>query len=135
MRPAAAVTCLALLVAPIAAFGGEPKAKPACPSLAGDWAGDFDGTYEGQWQATFTQSGASIGASAEITLDSGQSIEAEGSAEVKCEGSKTGIAGSGSAKGKSGSFSGVSDESGKKLSGTWWSGDLFGTWRGQRVAE
>ncbi len=109
------------------------KPKPACPSLAGEWAGDFDGSFEGQWRATFGQSGTSVDASATITGDSGPRLEAEGSAEVKCEGSKTAIAGSGSARDKSGSFSGVSDATGKNLSGTWWSGNLFGSWRGERV--
>jgi hypothetical protein len=111
------------------------KAKPGCPSLAGDWSGDFDGSFEGTWQATFTQSGTNVNATAGITLKSGQHIEAEGSAEIKCQGSKTEIAGSGSARDKSGSFSGVSDASGKSLSGTWWSGDLFGTWRGQKIVD
>lgn len=133
MNRATVIAALALLLAPTA-FAGE-KPKPACPSLEGEWAGDFDGSFEGQWQATFTQSGTSIRAAADITLDSGPHIEGEGSAGIKCDEGKTTIAGTGSARDKSGSFSGVSDTTGKSLSGTWWSGDFFGTWRGERVVE
>lgn len=134
MRNALLTICIALLVGPVATHGSESKTKAACPSLDGEWSGDFDGTFVGDWHATFTQSGTSVRATAEIILESGRRIEAEGSAGIKCEAGKTGIAGSGSARGTSGSFSGASDETGKSLSGTWWSGDLFGTWRGARVA-
>jgi hypothetical protein len=135
MRHLAIAVSILLLFAPGAALGGEAKAKPACPSLDGEWSGDFDGTFEGVWHATFNQSGENVRATAEITLDSGPRIEAEGSGGIKCEDGKTGIAGSGSAKEKSGSFSGLSDETGNKLSGTWWSGDYAGTWRGERTIE
>jgi hypothetical protein len=138
-RPLRALALVAILggmlSAPGFVLGAEPTAKPACPSLDGDWAGDFDGPFEGQWYATFAQVGTNVQASADITVDSGPRLEAQGSAGVKCEGGRTTIAGSGSAGGKSGSFSGVSDDTGKKLSGTWWSGNLFGTWRGERATE
>lgn len=117
------------------ALGAEPTTKAACPSVDGEWAGNFDGPFEGQWYATFTQAGTVVQASADIAVDSGPRLEATGSAGVKCDGGKATIAGSGSAGGKSGSFSGVSDENGRTLSGTWWSGNLYGTWRGERVAD
>jgi hypothetical protein len=134
MKHTAVVIGIALLLVRTTALAGEND-KRACPSLDGEWAGTFDGTFEGDWQATFTQSRANIRATAEITLDSGQRLEAEGSAEIKCESGKTAIAGSGSARDKSGSFSGISNDNGKSLSGTWWSGELFGTWRGERVTD
>jgi hypothetical protein len=75
-----------------------------------------------------------VSAVADIKLDEGARLEAEGGAGTKCHGRQTAIAGTGSARDKSGSFSGISDVDGKRLSGTWWSGDLAGTWRGERVA-
>lgn len=126
--------CIAqLLASPGPTRGVEPTVKPACPSLDGDWFGEFDGAFAGTWYATFTQAGPNVQAQADITVDSGKPLEAQGSAGVKCDGGKTTIAGTGAARGKSGSFSGVSDETGKHLSGTWWRGDLFGTWRGERT--
>ena len=121
-----------LLLVPLSA-SGDPTPKPACPSIDGEWFGQFEGSYSGEWAATFSQTGSNIRATATITLESGQQIEAEGSAGISCEGKKTAVAGSGAAKERSGSFSGVSDDTGTHLSGTWWSGDLAGSWRGQRA--
>jgi hypothetical protein len=114
----------------------EPTpAKSACPSIDGDWSGDFDGSFEGTWSATFTQAGTMLSAEANIRLDDARDVEADGGGGVKCEGGRTAIAGSGSAQGKSGSFAGISDSTGTKLSGTWWSGDFAGSWRGERVGR
>ena len=113
----------------------EPAGKSPCPSLDGDWSGQFDGSYSGDWSATFSQTGKMIRATASIALDSGVHLEAEGSAGISCEGNKTALAGTGSANKKSGSFSGISDDKGTHLSGTWWSGDLAGKWQGQRATN
>jgi len=126
-----------LLLMPLNALG-DSTPKSACPSLDGEWFGQFEGSYSGEWAATFSQTGNSIRATATITLESGQQLEAEGSAGISCEGKKTAVAGSGSAKAakdRAGSFSGVSDVTETHLSGTWWSGDLAGTWSGQRTTS
>jgi len=127
-----------LLSVVLLVFAGElPAAEPklACPSLDGYWSGQFDGPYSGTWAAAFTQTGRTIRAAAIIKLRSGQQFEARGTAQVLCEGKKTTLAGSGSAKGKSGSFEGLSDDKGTHLSGTWSGGKRSGTWRGERAAK
>lgn len=132
-RSMAALAVGLSLLSAAAGWANEPTPKnAACPSLDGEWAGDFDGSFEGDWSATFTVAGSMLSASAYITALGVGSVDGEGSGGVKCEGGRTALAGSGSAKGKSGSFAGISDASGNKLSGTWWSGDLAGTWRGER---
>lgn len=124
------------LLTAAANWAGEPTPKKAaCPSLEGEWAGDFDGSFEGDWSATFTQTGSMLSASANIMTLDACAFEGAGSGGIKCEGGRTAPAGSGSAKGKPGSFAGISDAAGNKLSGTWWSGDLAGRWRGERGAR
>jgi hypothetical protein len=127
------IALIALTATTVAAT--EPTAPPSkCPSLEGEWSGDFDGAYSGTWRASFTQTRDEVSAQAYVTLDGGVTSESEGTAGIKCQGRQTAVAGSGSVKNKSGSFSGISDTKGRRLSGTWWSGDLAGTWRGARVA-
>lgn len=124
---------LLLLLCSISAAEPTPK-RSKCPSLDGEWSGDFDGAYSGTWTASFAQTRNDVRAHAYVKLDGGGTSEAEAGAGIKCQGRQTAIAGSGSVRDKSGSFSGISDSKGKRLSGTWWSGDLAGTWRGERVA-
>jgi hypothetical protein len=133
MRARLFFVCVGILVLTCFTAGAQPTPKAACPPLAGEWSGEFAGSYAGDWSATFTQSGNTIRAEATITLEAGQRFEAEGTAGSSCEGAKTALAGSGSAKERSGSFSGISDDKGRRLSGTWWSGDFAGTWEGERV--
>jgi hypothetical protein len=119
----------------VAVPAAEPTAPPSkCPSLEGEWSGDFDGAYSGTWTASITQTRDEVSAHAYVKLDGGGTSETEGSAGTKCHGRQTALAGSGAVRGKAGSFSGISDTKGNRLSGTWWSGDMAGTWRGERVA-